>query len=138
MVRVENHSIELAWDHPVAEFLSLRGGTTVTRSPNSLASTEYAPGPRKKSAAKVNILIMWTTSIGWSTNNRFATAATQAIIVRIGVKKPKRRLSETRPINETTDQCIALEEKLNRCARFNATIPAAAILKRSSPIPGPP
>ena len=61
MVRVENHSIELALNQPyevVGEFLSFRGGTTVTRSPKSLASTEYAPGPRKKSEAESNILRM--------------------------------------------------------------------------------
>src|SRR4051812_21114289 len=34
----------------------LRGGTMVTRSPNSFASTEYAPGPRKMSAAAVSVL----------------------------------------------------------------------------------
>ena len=35
-------------------------------------------------------------------------------------------------------RCIALEEKVNRCVRFSANIPAVATLRRSSPIPGPP
>src|SRR6266446_8404688 len=38
------------------ECMFLRGGTMVTRSPNSFASTEYAPGPRKMRAAAVSIL----------------------------------------------------------------------------------
>ena len=62
----------------------------------------------------------------------------QAMIVRMVVKKPRSRLSEIRAISKATDQYKALEEKLNLCGRFNANIPAAAILKRSSPIPGPP
>jgi len=85
----------------------------VTRSPNSLASTEYAPGPRKKSAAEVNIVRMWTRLIGWSAKNRFATAAMQANIERMGVKNPRRRPSEIRLIEETTNQYRALEGKLN-------------------------
>jgi len=132
MVQVEHHSIVL----DPYEVLSLRGGTTVTRSPNSLASTEYAPGPRKKSEADIKILRMYTTSIGWLDNNRFAPAARQAITERMGVKKPRKRPSEIRLINEIRDQWR--EGKLDRCVRFNANIPAAAILNRSSPIPGPP
>ena len=110
----------------------------MTTSPNSLASTEYAPGPKSKSAAEVNILTTYTTSTDWSANNRFAAAAAHATVERIGVKKPMRRLSVITPINETTIQCSALEEKPNRCVAFKANIPAAAILKRSSPTPGPP
>src|SRR5215204_6286742 len=113
MVRVENYPMELTLHHPEKLFVSLRGGTTVTRSPNSLASIEYAPGPRKKSAAEINIVRMKTTSIGWSAKNRFATAARQAIIVRMVVKKPTRRPSEIRPSIETMTQCKALEEKLD-------------------------
>ena len=62
----------------------------------------------------------------------------QAMIVRMGVRKPRRSPSEMMPINKAMDHCRTLEEKLNRCVRFNANIPAAAILKRNNPIPGPP
>ena len=110
----------------------------MTRSPNSLASTEYAPGPRKKSAADINIVRMQTTLIGPSDRKRFAIDATQTITVRMSVKKPTRRPSDIRPINETMNQCRVLEEELTWGLRANANIPAAAILKRSSPIPGPP
>ena len=64
-------------------------------------------------------------------------AATHATIERMGVKKPRRRLSEISPINEIVNQCRVLEE-VNRCVRFNANIPAAVIRRRRSPIPGPP
>ena len=107
----------------------------MTRSPNSLASTENAPGPSKKSAAEVNIPRIL---IVCSAKNRFATAAMQATIESTGVRNPTTRASEIRTIKETTNQYRALEEKLNRCVRFNANIAAAVILKSSSPIPGPP
>jgi hypothetical protein len=70
--------------------------------------------------------------------NKFCKATTHVIIARKGVKNPSRRLRETRPTNETIDKCRTFEEKLNGYVTFNANNPAAAILKRTSPIPGPP
>ena len=110
----------------------------MTRSPNSFASNEYAPGPRKKSAADVKILRILTTPISWSVKNKFNKPTTHVIIARKGVKKPSRRLRETKPTNETINKWRTFKEKLNGYVTFNANNPAAAILKRSSPIPGPP
>jgi hypothetical protein len=59
----------------------------VTRSPNSLASTEYAPGPRKKSAADVKILMTWTTSTRtgvnrWRNGQALSLVAPEKILFR--------------------------------------------------------
>ena len=76
----------------------------VTRNPNSFASTEYAPGPRKMSAAEVSILKIKTILPDWSPRKRFATAVAQAITARIGVKKPRQSETEIKAMRETTAQ----------------------------------
>ena len=76
--------------------------------------------------------------IACSTNNRFAIAARHPTIVKIDVRNPRRRLSEIKIVNAIVNQYSAFDVKLNRCVRFMANIPAAAVLNRSNPIPGPP
>ncbi len=76
----------------------------VTRSPNNFASTEYAPGPRKMSAAAVNILKIKTKLSGWPDKKRFATAVAHATTARTGVKKPRQSENEIMAMRETTAQ----------------------------------
>ena len=76
----------------------------VTRSPNNFASTEYAPGPRKMSAAEVSILKTKTKLPGWPDKKRFATAVAHATTARIGVKKPRHSKNEIMAMRETTVQ----------------------------------
>ena len=76
----------------------------VTRSPNNFASTEYAPGPRKMSAAEVSILRIKTKLPGWSAKKRFETAAAHATTARNGVKKPRQSDNEIMAMRETTAQ----------------------------------
>ena len=76
----------------------------VTRSPNSFASTEYAPGPRKMSAAEVSILKTKTKLSGWPAKTKFATAVAHATTARTGVKKPRQSENEIMAMRETTAQ----------------------------------
>jgi hypothetical protein len=76
----------------------------VTCSPNSFASTEYAPGPRKKSEADVSIVRMWSTLMVCSAKNRFATAIAQTITARINVRNPIQSDTEVKTMKERTAQ----------------------------------
>ena len=76
----------------------------VTRSPNNFASTEYAPGPRKMSAAAVSVLRIYTKLLGWSAKKKFATAVAHATTARIGVKKPRQSENEIMAMRETAAQ----------------------------------
>jgi hypothetical protein len=109
----------------------------VTRKPNNRASTEYAPGPRKKSAADVSILRIKTILPG-SARKRFATAVTQATTASTDVKNPMHRDNEISAISPTVTQYRVGEEKLKRWVTFRANMAAVAILKSRSPTPGPP
>jgi hypothetical protein len=116
-------------------FVSLRGGTTITRRPNKRASREYAPGPRSASAAASNIGKTEIRLPEWEPINRFATADAQAITAKNGVKKP---ILRDRAINKAHAKSRYMEDTPGRFAAFIRKVAATEILSSNNANPGPP
>src|SRR5260370_41933741 len=83
-------------------------GRTISRRPNSRASSEYAPGPRSLLASAFTLDRTINRQSPWPEVNKLASSNTQAVMDTIGVRspKPKSRLctAEARSIKEAKDE----------------------------------
>ena len=116
-------------------FLLFGGETTVTRRPNNLASTEYAPGPRSASAAASNIRKTQMKLPELKPISRLATPAAHAITDIKGVRNPTTSKIE---INSTPAKSRGAEDTPNLFAKFMSKVAATEVLRRNSAKPGPP
>lgn len=116
--------------------VSLGGGTTTTRRPNKRASTEYAPGPSKASAAAFRKREAKTSSSRREAPPKiFTSAYAQTTKERYGVRKP---MVSANAISVATMKIRWMVDKSVRFATINTKVAATEIRSSNKPIPGPP
>lgn len=123
---------------PPSRFVFLREGRTVTRRPNNLASTEYAPGPSSASATASH---MWKTFMMFpelKPISKFATADTSATTDRYGVKKPMLSDIDTNRIAATSKWIEGTRELVAVFIALITKTAATEILRSNNARPGPP
>src|SRR5258708_16589883 len=110
-------------------------GRTISRRPNSRASSEYAPGPRNVIAAAFRLDKLINRQSAWPEVNKLASSNAQAATDTIGVRspRPKSRLctTEARSITGVKDELGQWEP----VSRMDA---AREILRISNATPGAP
>ena len=107
----------------------------ITRRPNNLASTEYAPGPRSASAAASNMEKRPMRAPELGPISKFAAANAHAITDRNGVKKP---IARDIDINKAPARSRWMEDEPVRFTAFIKKAAATEMRRSNNASPGPP
>jgi len=113
-----------------------RGSSRMTRRPNTLASTEYAPGPSRPSAVQPNARAIIVSALSPLVRNTMARTAAASTNARIRVPNPSVRASAK--VAETTMEALSENCGDGRRAITRKTIHEQANLSSTSATPAAP